>query len=85
KDNCGGNCGDYSSNLSTLKSWMPDMREKQVLGFSFFPDRLEVDIKGEKKGEIKDALFASNVLRIFLGPNPPNEKLKTGLLGDCGK
>jgi hypothetical protein len=81
KDNCGTLCGDYVANLSQLKAWMGDMREGQMLAFNFFTDRLEVELKGEKKGEIKDALFANNVLRIFLGPNPPNKELRTGLLG----
>ncbi|MBX9766650.1 MAG: chalcone isomerase family protein [Bdellovibrionales bacterium] len=85
KDNCGSNCGDYAANLGVLKGWMTDMREKQNLVFAFFADRLEVEVKGEKKGEIKDPLFTNNVLRIFLGPNPPNKELKTGLLGDCPK
>ena len=83
KDNCGSNCGDYAANLSQLKSWMSDMKEKQILSFSFFSDRLEVEVKGEKKGEIKDPTFATNVLRIFLGPNPPNKELRKGLLGEC--
>jgi hypothetical protein len=81
KDNCEAACGDYSANLSQLKGWMTDMRENQTLAFSFFADRLEVEVKGEKKGEIKDGAFATNVLKIFLGPNPPNKELREGLLG----
>lgn len=85
KDNCGANCGDSTANLGILKGWMADMREKQNLVFAFFADRLEVEVNGQKKGEIKDPLFTNNVLRIFLGPNPPNKELKAGLLGDCAK
>ena len=85
KENCGSNCGDYAANLSQLKSWMSDMKEKQILSFSFFADRLEVEVRGEKKGEIKDPTFATNVLRIFLGPNPPNKELRKGLLGECAE
>ncbi len=46
---------------------------------------IQVDVNGAAKGTIKGDDFARALLSIWLGPQPPNLELKSGLLGGaCG-
>jgi len=53
-----------------------------VMSFTTAPGKgLEVVVRGQTKGVIEDPAFASAFWSIFLGPKPPTDKLKDGLLG----
>ena len=68
--------------IETLKSWMADMKSGQRLTFIHKPGAgVQVDVNGTVKGLIKGDDFATAFLSIWLGPHPPNENLKSGLLG----
>ena len=45
------------------------------------PYHLTVTVAGKEQGTLHKEGFPSRVLQIFLGPKPPNEALKNGLLG----
>ena len=76
----------FKEPLATLKSWMADMKTGQRLTFIHKPGAgITVDVNGSVKGTIKGDDFAKAFLSIWLGANPPNPGLKTGLLGGaCG-
>ena len=76
----------FKDSLAMLKGWMVDMRTGQRLTFIHKPGAgIQVDVNGAVKGTIKGDDFAKAFLSIWLGPNPPNPGLKTGLLGGgCG-
>ena len=78
--------GAFKEQLSTLEGSMADMKRGQRLTFVHKPGAgVQVDVNGTNKGTIKGDDFAKAFFSIWLGPNPPNSGLKTGLLGGaCG-
>jgi Chalcone isomerase-like len=68
--------------IATLNSWMSGMETGQRLTFTRLPGAgVQVDVNGVVKGVIPGDDFARALLTIWLGPNPPNSELKSGLLG----
>lgn len=83
KKNCGKSkiCDANRDRLRTLLSYMTDMRAKQKMSFTFYPDKVEFKVKGETKPAVEGADFSRIILSIFIGEEPPNKSLKEGLLG----
>jgi hypothetical protein len=75
-----------SGRIATLNTWMTAMYTGQRLILSFRPGvGVTVDVNGRVKGTIEGDDFAQALLSIWLGPQPPNPELKSGLLGGtCG-
>jgi len=72
----------YRAPLERLNGWMEDMLAGDTMTFTAVPGHgLDVEVKGRHKGTIDDAAFARDFWAIWLGATPPNEGLKTGLLG----
>ena len=68
--------------LERLNSWMEEMVKGDSMSFTSRPGAgLEVVVKNEVKGVIDDEKFSREFWTIFLGPEPPNEGLKQGMLG----
>jgi hypothetical protein len=68
--------------IETLKGWMADMKTGQRLTFTHKPGAgVQVNVNGTVKGTIKGDDFARAFLSIWLGANPPNPGIKSGLLG----
>jgi hypothetical protein len=68
--------------IATLKNWMADVKAGQRLTFVVVPGKgVQVDVNGAAKGTIEGADFTRAFLSIWLGPEPPNAEIKTGLLG----
>ena len=76
----------FKDHLTMLEGWMTDMKSGQRLTFIHKPGAgVQVDVNGTVKGTIKGDDFAKAFFAIWLGANPPNPGLKTGLLGGaCG-
>ena len=72
--------------IGTLNGWMTDMKTGQRLTFVAKPGAgVEVNVNGAVKGTIKGDDFAKGLLSIWLGADPPNPEIKSGLLGGaCG-
>jgi hypothetical protein len=72
--------------IEAFTALMADMKTGEQLRFSHKPGGgTQVSVKGAVKGTIAGDDFAHALLSIWLGPNPPNENLKAGLLGGpCG-
>lgn len=78
----GEGLGPLKDRLKTLMAMMPDLKEGQSLTFTHDPaSGVAVDVDGAAKGTIEGADFAAALLCIWLGPEPPNDELKAGLLG----
>jgi len=61
---------------------MEDVSEGDEIVLTEIPGKgVEVQVKGKVKGVIPGRAFARALWSIWLGPNPPNEELKEGLLG----
>ena len=68
--------------LEKLNGWMVEMVKGDTMSFTSRPGAgLEVVVNDEVKGVIDDETFAREFWTIFLGPEPPNEGLKQGMLG----
>jgi hypothetical protein len=61
---------------------MSDVKTGQRLTFTRLPGTgVQVDVNGVVKGTIPGDDFARALLTIWLGANPPNPEIKSGLLG----
>ena len=68
--------------IEKIKSFTKDMKTGQRLTFTYKPGTgIVTDIDGEVMGTVEGDDFSKAFLSIWLGPNPPNQKLKDGLLG----
>jgi hypothetical protein len=64
------------------KSNDADFKEGHYLSFTNDPAKgVTVDVNGAADKEIQGADFAVALLSIWIGAEPPNDDLKTGLLG----
>jgi hypothetical protein len=78
----GGEAGPMHERIEAINALVPDLKEGDSLVFTHLVGNgVAVEVNGEAKGEIGDAAFAIAFLGISLGPTPPNEGLKSGLLG----
>jgi len=81
-DNNGKDKGPLQSKIQQLNGWMASMANGQHLTFTYESGKgLEVNVNGQVKGTIAGDDFAEAFFLIWLGKNPPNEGLKSGLLG----
>lgn len=72
--------------IARLRSMVQPTREGDVVVITYVPGRgTEIEIAGRSRGVIEGELFGRAIFRNFIGPNPPNRGLRTGLLGGaCG-
>lgn len=72
--------------IARLNGWMGDVKTGQKLTFTFKPGAgVSVNVGGAAKGTIEGDDFGKAFLSIWLGGDPPNPELKSGLLGGaCG-
>ncbi len=72
----------HQADVERFLACFPDMRKGDVAVLTYFPERgLSVEVNGEEKGVFGSEAFARAVLAIWLGPKPPSDDLKKGLLG----
>jgi hypothetical protein len=61
---------------------VPDMKEGTTMTFAYLPGKGTTLYAGTKELGVFDGKgFADAVFSIWLGPKPPSEELKTGMLG----
>lgn len=77
-----GQMSALAARVTTLNSWMTDMKTGQRLVFNRMPGAgIEVSVNGVVKGTLAGDDFSRALLSIWLGASPPNPELKSGLLG----
>jgi hypothetical protein len=70
------------ASIEKLYSLIPDMKEGQTLSFSYLPGKGTTVSLGDKAlGLIEGKEFAEALFALWLGPKPPSEDLKKGMLG----
>jgi hypothetical protein len=79
--NCVAGCAELKPNISKLQGLLKDMKKGESMAFHFTSDGVEVLIRGQKMGSIGDKAFSHQLIRCWIGKNPPNAGLKEGLLG----
>lgn len=66
-----------------LCDMMVDFEDGDRMVFTYSPDSgTTVEIRGEKKGTIAGKPFADAMFSTWIGPEPPSDDFKEGLLGD---
>lgn len=77
-----GASAEIKAGFSQLQSFMGDLATGDRLSYSYKPgEGTSVTVKGAAKGTIAGKAFADAVFKCWIGPTPPTEELKKGLLG----
>ena len=79
--NCVAGCAELKPHIGKLQGLMKDMKKGETMGYHFTADGVEVMIRGQKVGKVGDKAFSHQLIRCWIGKNPPNVELKNGLLG----
>ena len=79
--NCIAGCAELKPNIPKLQGLLKDMKKGEALAFHFLNDGVEVIIRGQKAGKVGDKAFSHQLIRVWIGKNPPNPELKEGLVG----
>ncbi len=78
----GKDAAEVHAGEERLCSWMEDVSAGDEIVLTGIPGKgVEVTVKGRVRGTIPGRAFARALWGIWLGPNPPGEELKEGLLG----
>jgi hypothetical protein len=68
--------------IDRLYALLPDMKENESLSFAYVPGKGTSVSHGDKElGVIEGKDFADALFSLWLGPKPPSEDLKKGMLG----
>jgi len=68
--------------IDKLYALLPDVKETQTLSLSYLPGRgTTVSIGDKALGVIEGREFAEALFALWLGPKPPSDDLKKGMLG----
>ncbi|HEY1434177.1 MAG TPA: chalcone isomerase family protein [Thermoanaerobaculia bacterium] len=69
--------------LDQLAKMIPDVKEGDEIALTWIPDKgTQVATRGTTAGTIEGRDFSDALLSVWLGPNPLQEDLKTGLTGN---
>jgi hypothetical protein len=60
---------------------MKDLKKGDTMAIHFTSSGVDVMIRGQKVGSVGDKAFGHQLIRCWIGKNPPNAGLKEGLLG----
>lgn len=68
--------------IDKMLALVPDVKEGETMSFVYVPGKGTTLYSGEKAlGTFEGKVFADAVFSIWLGPKPPSEDLKKGMLG----
>jgi hypothetical protein len=82
RETAGEGFATLKDRVATLDSYMADVPKGAVLSFTYRPaSGVTVEMQGTVKGTLPGADFARTLFGVWLGPHPPGEALKEGLLG----
>jgi hypothetical protein len=79
--NCVAGCAELKPHLTKLQGLLKDMKKGETMSVRFLADGVELVIRGQKSGSVGDKAFSHQLIRCWIGKNPPNSGLKEGLLG----
>lgn len=79
--NCIAGCAELKPHIGKLQGLLKDMKKGETMAYHFLSDGVEVMIRGQKMGKVGDKAFSHQLIRVWIGKNPPNAELKEGLLG----
>lgn len=74
-------CEKYKNALSEFLNLHRDVNKGQSLEYVMSSEKIDVLLDSQKLGSVLSSGFASVIIKIWIGNNPPNSELKNGLLG----
>jgi len=80
-DNNYPNVSDIEVEIAKFNASMRDVKSGDSIALDLYEDTVEVLINATKVASITGNAFQQAVLSIWLGPKPPNDDLKAGMLG----
>ena len=83
RKNCSADCEVSKQKIHKFNELMVDSKKGGAMIVTFHQDRVELEMDGMSKssGTVPGAEFSKDLLSVFIGPKPPSEELKNGLLG----
>jgi hypothetical protein len=73
---------DVTAKFETLCGYMEDLEKGDRMVATYVPGKgTELEVKGVTKGIIEGKAFADALFACWIGPEPPSEEFKEGLLG----
>ena len=79
--NCVAGCAELKPHINKLQGLMKDLKKGDSMAIHFLTDSVEVMFRGQKVASVGDKAFSHQLIRCWIGKNPPNSGLKEGLLG----
>lgn len=80
--NVPGASAEVKKGFASLNGWMVDVGSGDRLSVTYVPGTgTAVEVKGAAKGTVEGKEFADAMFSCWLGPAPPSDDLKEGLLG----
>lgn len=81
-NNAPADVAKHKADLDRFIALFGDVAEGQTIDVDFVAGTgVSVSVAGKAKGTVAGDDFAKKVLRIWLGPKPPSDELKSGMLG----
>lgn len=77
----GEECKTFQKAVDDFVKIQPAVVKGDTLDFELLPDALVVKKNAQELGKVATKGLSPIILRIWLGDNPPNPELKTGMLG----
>lgn len=79
-NNAPGDMPKLKARIDRFNALFTDVKEGELVEIDLM-NGVSVTIGGKARGSIEGDDFAKAVLRIWLGPKPPSDELKAGMLG----
>jgi len=81
-NNAPGDVAKLKARIDRFNALFGDAKEGDLIEVDFVPGTgTTVSVAGQAKGTVEGDDFAKATLRIWLGPKPPSDDLKNGMLG----
>ena len=80
-NNTPGASADVKAGFEKLCGWMEDVEEGERIVFTYAGGETEVAVNGRTQGSVEGKGFADALFAVWLGPKPPTEELRDGMLG----
>lgn len=73
---------EVKKNFTTLCTYLEDIPKGSTMNITFVPGQgIQVEVNGKVKGTLFGKPTADAILATWIGPKPPTEDLKNGVLG----
>lgn len=79
--NCEGDCSTIKAELDQLGKSLRDVKKGEHMTYHFLGDHVDVLLGDSKVGSVRGKGASGELIRCWIGRNPPNTGLKEGLLG----